>query len=108
MLILNSEWLQVLSLAVAYIIPTIVALVTARLASSSVKTAVLIVLAALLAGGSEVLDKGSFTWSAAALLFLTNVTVAVASHFGVTRNIGLSGQGSKFATDGGLGNPASG
>lgn len=112
MWVLSSEGLQVLNLAIAFIIPTLVALATKRLASGGVKFIVLAVLSAVLAVFSETVDKGAFVWSSAALLFLTNIVVAVASHFGVTSQIGLSGKHSKAADvlfpNFGVGTPQSG
>lgn len=103
MIALSSEALQVISLLVAFVIPTLVALVTKRTAAGTVKTGTLIVLAAALAVLTQGLDDGGFDKFQAFLLFVQNVVIAVASHFGVTRPTGLSGSDSAFATPKGIG-----
>jgi hypothetical protein len=97
MIELSSEALQVISLLVAFVIPTLVAVVTQRFAASWIKSFVLIVLAALLAIGTEVQEAGAFDQVQAFLLFVQNVVIAIASHFGITKPSGLSGADSPVA-----------
>lgn len=89
---LSSEALQVLNLFVAFIIPILVALVTKRYADSAVKTLVLLVLAALLAVGTTVLDDGSFVLFDLIMLFAQNVLVAVVAHYGILKPVRVTGK----------------
>lgn len=97
---LGPEWLQYVNLVASVLLPALVALVTARLAASWVKTLVLAFLAAVLTVLVAVADPGGFRPTEVVFLFVQNLMTAIVAHYGVLRNIGLSGRDSVFATHG--------
>lgn len=88
---LNEQALEVLNLVVSLLIPIAVAVVTKQWAPSRVKTGVLVLLAALLAVLTALLDSGTFVPWDAVMLFVQNVVVAVAVHVGVLKPAGITG-----------------
>jgi hypothetical protein len=90
MLFIDVPWA---TYVVAVLLPVLVALVTAKGASSAWGAWVLAILAALTAVITEAIKQADtgYSFSNAALLFLTTFTVAVAAHFGFWKGTGVTG-----------------
>jgi len=93
-----SVWLN---LAIASLLPALVALVTAQNAHPGIKAVVLLALSAitgfLTAWGDAVTNAVPFDWSTAGLTAVAGFAVAVLSHFGVTGPAGITGSGGFIA-----------
>lgn len=106
------SWVQLLTLLVSVILPILVALTTNRLASPGLKAVVLALLAALVGFLSELLDAltdhTAFDVGAAVLSWVTVFIVAVASHYGLLKPVGLTGSSGAVAqaVPGGVGSAA--
>lgn len=89
----SQGWVSIIQLLLVLILPTIVGLVTDRLAASWVKALVLAVLAALttlLAGLLDALTAGAaFDWVNAIGTFVVSVMVAQFSYLGILKPWGV-------------------
>lgn len=78
--------------ALGVVLPNLVALVTARLAGSSVKAVVLLLLSALAGLLTQVIaQSGVFHWKPALLSFGWTFLFSVASHYGLLKPVGMTG-----------------
>jgi hypothetical protein len=101
-----AQWLN---LAINVALPAVVALITARMASSGLKAVVLLALSAvsgfLTAALDAVTNTASFDWSQAGFTVLSGFAVAVLTHFGLLKPLGVTGSAGAIQTSvpGGVG-----
>jgi len=101
-----AQWLNV---AINLVLPALVALVTARLASGGLKAVVLLLLSAISGFLVSWLDAYTnawvFDWSQAGFTMLIGFAVAVLAHFGLLQPLAITGKdgGIQRALPGGLG-----
>jgi hypothetical protein len=95
-----------LDIALAVVLPMVVALVTKQLADSWVKAVVLLLLSALTAAGSDMLAHGgTFTLGPTLGNFVLTFIIAVGMHYGLLKPTGITGSNGAIAKvfPGGLG-----
>jgi uncharacterized membrane protein len=85
---------------VAVLLPVLVALVTAKGAAKSWGAWLLALFAALTALITEAVNHAAdgFSYSAAALIFVTTFTISVATHFGFWKPAGVTGDAGAVRT----------
>lgn len=102
--VLDLYWV---SLIVGTVLPVVVALVTARLAPGSTKTAILLGLALIAAIGQELIKSGgTFVVKDAVAYFVVTLFTAIGAHFGVLQPLRITGKDGavQAAVPGGVGN----
>jgi hypothetical protein len=87
--VLNST--AAANLVIGTVLPLIVALVTAKVASQRVKAVVLLTLSLVSAGIVEALSDGSFAWSEVFAQFIVVWPTAILTHYGFLKPVGISG-----------------
>lgn len=89
MLVIDNYWLTLL---LSVILPMIVALVTKQAASGAVKSLTLLFLAAVTGTVTSIQQNGGvFDWKAALLNTIVAFVIAVGVHFGLLKEINLTG-----------------
>jgi hypothetical protein len=90
----NLDWVQVLQLVIAVILPLVVGLVTKEVTSANVKAVLLLALSALTAFLTSWLNAAQqnvpFDIGAALFAFIATFVVGVATHFGLWKPTGTT------------------
>lgn len=103
MLTIDDYWLTLL---LSVFLPMIVALVTKQVASGTLKSIVLLALAAVTGTLTTIqANGGTFDWKAALTATIISFIVAVGTHFGLLKPTGVTGSEGAIQTavPGGLG-----
>ena len=101
--------LDVLNMVLAVVLPMLTALVTARFASSQVKTVVLVALTVISTALQRVFDDGgSVNWKQFLMTTGLQFLMSVGFHFGLLKPTGVTGAGGVVASSvpQGVGGPA--
>ena len=88
---LGDQGIQVLTLIVAFVIPTLVALLTKARTSSAFKAVLMVVLNIALTVLSTILDDGGTTFWAAVMLLAEQIMISVVSYVGILKPTKLAG-----------------
>lgn len=97
--ILDNHTIEILNLVAVGVIPILVAMLTRSTATSAVKSITMVVLNAITAVTTSVLDDGGFTIYGIVVLLIQNIVWSAGLYYGVLKPVGLAGTNSTPARE---------